>query len=130
MPKKPKAESKATQPPRAIKYSPEVEERRAKYQRLAGALITMLHAEHSECPEVLDVQPPGWLSPEPEPHILSCSIEEHFRALFENILVCYDDDFLRTLYVELRLYYDERMLKCGAGVFRNLKRRGKKGGTQ
>ncbi len=108
-----------------MKYSPEVEARRKDYQQLAEALIQMLMLHGNRSPEVLDVDPPGWLDSEPEPFILWTAIQEHVRALFENITMTYTDEFLRTLYVELRLFYDEKMLEASAGAFRFVKRNGR-----
>jgi hypothetical protein len=108
--------AKTTQP--LIAYSAEIEARRADYQALAESIIQMSQLQSARASTgLLDVEPPGWVAPEPAANILHDAIEEHFRALFENLLVCYKHDFLRTLYVELRLYYDEQMLHLDAGEF-------------
>jgi hypothetical protein len=108
----------STPPP--ITYAPEVESRRDLYKGIAEALVTLTRAQSRTAPEALDVESPGWTSDEPDSHILWNGIEDHLRALFENLIVTYDDDFLRVLYVELRLYFDQKMFECAAGTFEYL----------
>ena len=100
------------------RYSPEVEARRGDYKQLAESLIQMCAFQSQHVIEILDVEPPGWLLDEPEFNILWFAIQDHMRALFENIARTYNADFMRTLYVELRLFYDQRMLEYSAGAFR------------
>jgi hypothetical protein len=108
-----------------ISYSPEVEAHRAAYEKVAEALIR-LHTEYRTSPlQLVDVTSPGWVEPEPDDYILWNGIEHHLRALFENLLACYDDEFMRKLYVELRLFYDEKMLNFKAGMYCH-----RKGGKQ
>jgi hypothetical protein len=107
-----------------LTHPPEIEQRRTEYKSLAESLINMARLQSETTPSgLLDIRPPGWVEPEPEDYIFFHSIEDHLRALFENLLAVYDDDFMRGLYVELRLYYDERMLEFKAGEFQH---RGKK----
>lgn len=110
-------------------YAPEIEKRRAEYLSLAESIINMRRLASNTTPSgLLDVYPPGWLAPEPDAYIFHNSIEDHLRALFENLLSVYEDDFLRGLYVEMRLYYDQQMLGFMAGEFQHRPER--KGGKR
>jgi hypothetical protein len=107
----------------ALPFSPEVEKRRADYQALAEAIIKMDALQSQRQPETLDVEAPGWMKEEPDNHILWESIQDHLKALFENLLTVRGDDFWRTIYIELRLYYDEQMLATKSGPFSYLRPR-------
>jgi len=116
--------SKKQTPQPFIRYAPEVEANRADYATVAEIMIKMIQLRAGRpYSGTLDVFAPGWTGSEPDNHIFYDAIEEHLRALFENLLVTYGDDFLRTIYVEMRLYYDQQMFGMKGGRFEGLRRR-------
>lgn len=116
--------AKITGPSRLITYHPEVESHRADYERVAEGLITLDRVRRESSFTLADIDPPGWTDDEPEDYILYTAMQDHLRALFENLLVTYDDRFMRTLYVELRLFYDDRMNDLNAGMYRHRRPKG------
>ncbi len=92
------------------KYSPEVEARRADYEALAKALLTMIDLETEHVQPRLDVP---CHTREGQDHVLTHAIEKHLFLAFENVN-WYSPEAM-ALYVEMRLLADEQRAKPQKG---------------
>src|SRR5262249_32050638 len=87
-------------------YDPEIEARRADYEKLAESLAHMAELEHNRVPELLDLD---GFDVDSKNHLLN-GIDDHLFSLWQNM----DWHSARTLgrfYAEMRLYIDQRKLE-------------------
>ena len=105
--------SKATKPAKTTneperastsEYAPEVEARRADYERLAEAIAHMTRLETSSIRhDKLDIDGP--MTPDNDPHLIN-AIQAHLYALHLHV-DWYDARTLRRFYTEMRLHRDQ-----------------------
>jgi hypothetical protein len=88
------------------KYDPEIEARRADYEKLAEGIAHMAALERARCPSLLDVE--GWAAEDTD-HLIK-AIDGHIHALWQK-LDWYDALTLRKFYAEMRLHADQMALK-------------------
>src|SRR5262245_60884212 len=92
--------------PTPAEYDPEIEARRADYEKLADAIAHMAALERARCPSLLDVE--GW-DAEDKDHLIK-AIDSHLHTLWQK-LDWYDALTLRKFYAEMRLHADQTALK-------------------
>jgi hypothetical protein len=80
-------------------YAPEIEARRADYERLAECLVVMTRLSNARVDDLLDLE--GWEEGS-EDHLIN-AIDGHLKALWQN-LDWYDARTLRKFYAEMRLH--------------------------
>jgi len=97
-----KTTAEKAQARQATEYFPEIEARRADYEKLADCLLHMGTLESSRCPSLLDIEGPLEIH---GPHLVH-GINSHLAALFY-ALDWYDERTLRKFYVEMRLHLDQ-----------------------
>ena len=91
------------------KYSPEVEARRADYEKLVECIIHMAELEACRQPSLLDIEGPD--TEINKPHLAN-AINHHLYALHMHI-DWYDPATIRRFYVEMRLWGDQRIADYG-----------------
>ena len=91
------------------KYDPEVEARRADYEKLVESLIHMINLESRRQPSLLDIEGPDMEVN--KPHLVH-AISRHLYALHMHI-DWHDPETMRRFYVEMRLWGDQRIADCG-----------------
>jgi hypothetical protein len=84
-------------------YAPEIEQRRADYDRLTEALITMVELENNRYPSLLDVK--GFN--EDNDGLLIKALHAHLGTLTVDNLDWFDAHTLRKFYTEMRLWHDQ-----------------------
>ena len=86
----------------ATEYSPDIEARRADYEKLTEGFIHMFVLEMQRAPSLLDIEgPDGGVN---GPHLIK-AINDHLYALHMHV-DWYNPDTLRKFYVEMRLWGD------------------------
>jgi len=86
-------------------YDPQIEARRADYEKLADSLAHMAELADDRLPAMLDLE--GW-DAESRHHLIN-GIQEHLEALWRN-LDWRNPRTLRKFYAEMRLYVDQQKL--------------------
>lgn len=84
-------------------YAPEIEARRADYERLAECFIIMTELEHARLPSLLDLDGPG----EDDGDHFGNAFFEHLHVLACKLLDWFDARTLRKFYPEMRLWADQ-----------------------
>jgi hypothetical protein len=103
----PNAEPSLSAPAKSVSaYAPEIEARRADYERLAECLFFMTRLSNKFVNDLLDLE--GW--EEGSEHHLSNAIDGHLKALWQS-LDWYDARTLRKFYAEMRLHADQLLLE-------------------
>ena len=88
------------------KYDPEIDARRADYEKLAASLAQMAELEHDHFPELLDLD--GY-DEGSQNHLIN-AIDGHLYALWQN-LDWHSPRTLGRFYAEMRLYVDQLKLE-------------------
>ncbi|HZS08714.1 MAG TPA: hypothetical protein VFD58_28020 [Blastocatellia bacterium] len=87
-------------------YAPEVEARRADYERLAEGLIHMMELESGGGCDGAELDPPPFWQSDPEKP-LTRALHDHVYLLWGDT-DWFDAEIIRRFYVELRLHNDQR----------------------